>query len=246
MTPQEAKSILLLYRPGTTDAMDPTFADALNLCERDAELKAWFENHCALYLALRAKFKGTQVPEGLKEQILAERNLHVPARKPARLVPALAAILIVLVGVSAFWLLTHPPQTYPIFRDRMVSKAFRTYGMDLTSEDPGRVRAYLAGRQAPSEFELPPGLASTRLVGCVATSWRGYPVSMICFNSRRSQDETDLWLFVVDHGALSGGPQGEDPRIRYANGVATASWTRSNQTYVLVMQGREEEIRQYL
>jgi hypothetical protein len=246
MNAQEAKSILLLYRPSAPDAEDPMFAEALELCEKDPELKTWFDNHCAVYLALRAKLKSAPVPEGLKEQIVAERNLHVPSRQPSRLVLALTVVLVLVSGLSSYWMLTHQSRTFPIFRDRMISKAFRTYGMDVISDDPSRVRAYLAERQAPSEFELPPGLATTRLVGCVATSWRGHPVSMICFNSRQTSDETDLWLFVIEDGTLTGVPAGDTPRIRHANGVTTASWTHNHKTFLLVMQAGETAIRQFL
>src|SRR4029079_15043537 len=52
MNTQQAKEILSLYRPGTADAEDPSFAEALRLCERDPELERWFSEHCAVYSAL--------------------------------------------------------------------------------------------------------------------------------------------------------------------------------------------------
>src|SRR5215469_7832190 len=94
MTDNQAKEILKLYRPGTADAEDASFAEALALCERNPELKNWFTQHCALYSALRAKFKQIPVPEGLREQIVSERKVHtVPAwQKAVLLVGAVAVV----------------------------------------------------------------------------------------------------------------------------------------------------------
>src|ERR1051325_11514340 len=103
MNIQEAKEILSLYRPGTADAEDEFFCEARQLCEQEPELKAWFENHCEVYTALRSKLR-TAVPEGLKDQILAEQKV-VPLpvwRRPAFL--AAAAPVLVLAGIAAMLL----------------------------------------------------------------------------------------------------------------------------------------------
>lgn len=47
MTRDEAKRILLLYRPDSVEPPDPEMEGALNLLKRDAELREWFEAHCA-------------------------------------------------------------------------------------------------------------------------------------------------------------------------------------------------------
>lgn len=72
ITGQKAKQILNLYRPGTDDALDPAFSEALDFCERDNRLIKWLEQHCANYSALRDEFRQIPVPQGFKEQIIAE------------------------------------------------------------------------------------------------------------------------------------------------------------------------------
>jgi len=71
---REAKEILLLYRPGTADANDPEFSEALDLAKRDSELGAWFEQHCSLQAAVLGGFDRIKPPEGLLQQILSERK----------------------------------------------------------------------------------------------------------------------------------------------------------------------------
>ncbi len=74
MNSREAKEILLLYRPGTADASDPEFVEALDFVKRDADLAAWFEQHCSLQSAVMSGFDRIKPPEGLLEQILSERR----------------------------------------------------------------------------------------------------------------------------------------------------------------------------
>ena len=72
MNISEAKSILLLYRPGTADAEDPQMAEALSLVKVNPELAGWLETHCAAQEALRSKFSQITPPAGLREQIISE------------------------------------------------------------------------------------------------------------------------------------------------------------------------------
>src|SRR5437867_7410850 len=66
-----AKEILLRYRPGTADASDQEYAEALEQAKRDPELGRWFAQHQAFHNTIRDRFKQLPVPVGLKEDILA-------------------------------------------------------------------------------------------------------------------------------------------------------------------------------
>ena len=68
MNKQEAKHVLLRYRPGTDDDRDPEVSTALNLVSRDPGLAQWFENHCRFQQCIQAKLRAVNVPAGLKEQ----------------------------------------------------------------------------------------------------------------------------------------------------------------------------------
>ena len=72
MNLNEAKTVLLLYRPGTADAEDPQVAEALALAKQSPELARWLAEHTARQASLRGQFRRIPVPAGLKEQILAE------------------------------------------------------------------------------------------------------------------------------------------------------------------------------
>jgi hypothetical protein len=249
MNTRQAKEILSLYRPGTSDAQDPSFAEALQLCEQDAELKRWFEEHCTVYLALRAKLKQIRIPEALKDQILSERKIQTapPWRKSAVL--ATAAVVVALLAMISFWLRPREKSGFPLFREQMVGNALRAYKMDLETTSLEQIRAYLAQRAAHADFVLPLGLQNARPTGCVATTWHSKPVSMICFDSGKPHSPgqtSDLWLFVADRSPLAGAPATSEPLITEVNDANTATWSEGEKIYVLVAEGDEEFIRKYL
>jgi len=179
----EAKSILLLYRPGTADADDPSVAEALALAKQTPELARWLAEHTARQTQLRGQFRHIPVPAGLKEQILAE------VVAPDRIIPwsprrwlAAAAAIVLLGGLAAFWWPRHSSDdTLGIFQNRMAAIALRGYGMDLTTNQPNPIRAYLAQNQAPADYALPAGLQKANVIGCAIEGWQNTKVSMICF-----------------------------------------------------------------
>jgi uncharacterized membrane protein YbaN (DUF454 family) len=256
VTRQQAKEILAAYRPWAADANDPEFAGALALARQDAELGRWFEEHCAVQSAIRERFKQFAVPPGFKEQIVSEhraRSKVIWWRQPVSPLMAAAAVLLVAIGIAVLWL--RPPSgpaeivNTATFRNRMEGQALRVYPMTLETNDLNQIRADLAQQQAPADFVLPARLAQTALTGCGVLNWQDKPVSMICFLTGRPLppgSKSDLFLFVVDRGALPDAPATSTPEINPGTKLITATWTMGNKTYVLATYGDADFIRQYL
>jgi hypothetical protein len=259
MNREEAKEILMLYRPGSADDRDPEFAAALGLCDSDPELKRWFDDHCAVYRALRTRFR-VAVPEGLKEQILAERVAHTTPlwrRRPAAL--AAVATLALIAGVVT-WLLQPREATdstaarnenrFDTFRNRgAVSTALLSYRMDLSTNDLEQIRTYCRRHEAVADYVLPAGLQqNAEATGCMISTWQGRPVTMLCFRSsaRLPHGANDLWLFVVDQSAFPDPPAGPAPAFTRVERSTTASWSSHGRTYVLVGTGDEQFLRKFL
>lgn len=247
--------MLYVYRPGTADANDAEFAEALALTRQDSALRDWFEAHCAVQQALRARFKQIVVPEGLKEQIISERRtwtMRQRWRRPVALV-AVAALIAVLISVAALWLRPDAvPQdevNFATFRSRMVSAVLRQYTMSLETDDPNQVRTHLAQNRAPADYVLPKALEKTATTGCGVLGWQEKAVSMVCFHSGKPLapgEKTDIFLFVVDRDALPDAPSDVAPQIAIVNRLVTASWTQGQKVYVLATEGDEALIRRYL
>jgi hypothetical protein len=246
----EAKNILLLYRPGTADADDPQIAEALALAERDPELKDWLAIECARQSVLREKFRQIAPPDGFKEQIISEQAAQENAIfwRPRF---ALAAAAILLFGTLAFLLFPKhkADDTLAIYQNQMVGVALRGYGMDLMTNDLGQVRAYLAQNRASSDFILPGALKKAALAGCGVEGWQNTKVSMICFRTAKSVaagGQSDLWLFVVDRASVKGAPADVSPQFSKVNRLITATWTQDGKLYLLGTEGDERTIKQYL
>ena len=251
MTVHEAKTTLLLYRPGTADAEDPQIAGALALAKSDPELALWLEEHCARQEALRSKFRQITVPAGLKEQIISEQAVlqrRIYWRPRIALGAVAAAVLFAFL--ATFWLPRRPADdTLAIYQNQMVRIALNGYGMDLATADHTRIRAYLAQSRAPSDYVLPAALQKTTATGCAIEGWQKGKVSMICFRTGRPlppDQSSDLWLFVVDRASLPDAPQNSQPRFAVVKGLATATWSQGDKVYLLGAEGDEATLQKFL
>jgi len=247
-----AREILTPYRPGTADQNDPEFAEALAMVRGDPELARWFDEHCARYEAIRAKFQQIPISEGLKEQIISERKAHqaLGSRRKAALFAVAAAFVLALIAVSSFYHRSGEDKTFSGFRNRMAKKVTRVYpAMDLETSDPQQIRRYLAQNQGHADYVLPaPLLEKSASTGCAILRWQNQKVSMICFNSGRSKSskKADLFLFVIDRSAVPNAPAKPAPEYRHFGDLTTASWSSGDKTYLLGGFGDEEFIRKYL
>lgn len=252
MNRDEAKVILLPYRHGTTDAADPQVAEALAQAERDQELKDWLVKHCARQFVLRENFRQIRAPAGLKEQIISEQQAaqeNVIFWWPKFALAAVAA-LVLLVAIFPFWF---PPRAYDdtlaVYQNRMVGVALRGYEMDLVTNNPEQIRAYLAQNHAQSDFILPGKLKQVKLAGCAVEGWQAGKVSMICFRTGKPLEpgaQSDLWLFVVDRASVREVSGGDSPQFVKINRLITATWTQGDKLYLLGTEGDEQTLKQYL
>lgn len=248
MTSQQAKEILLLYRPGTADADDSEVARALEVARRDPELGLWLEQHCARQSAIRASLRRIPVPEGLQQQIVSEVPAQISLSRRTRRVLLTAALTVVavLVGLAVFF--PRPPrgETFAAYRGRMVKFARRGYQMDLETNDLGVIRRYLANINAHGDAALPAGIAKgsqeVQPTGCAVLTWQAQPVSMLCFGKA---GKTDLWLFVINRPALPDAPEDTVPHFKRVNTLMTASWSKEGKTYLLAGSGDQASLREF-
>lgn len=253
MTTAQAKEVLIASRPWANDADDPEVAEALALCRQDAELAAWLTEHIARQNALRDRFKAISVPDGLRQQILSEYKTQVQApwfRRPAAV--AVMACLVIVIAGAFIWATVVPQRgeglTFSGYRNRMVRTALRSYGMDLETNNPAQIRAYLAQNQAPADYVLPEALAQAPTVGCGVLSWQNKRVAMVCFRTGKPLEpgaKSDLFLFVIDQKDLSDGERPEMKEFGNVSQLVTASWRTGEKVYLLATYD-ETELRKRL
>ncbi|HKW30258.1 MAG TPA: hypothetical protein VJT54_13055 [Verrucomicrobiae bacterium] len=252
MNRDDAKDILLLYRSGTADAADPQITEALALVKQDTELARWFGEHSARQEVLRAKFRQIPVPAGLKEQIISERRAQekIIVWRRNIVLTAVAAVIVVSLILATFWLQPQASDNaLAIYQSRMVGAALRGYAMDLATNNPAQIRAYLAQNHAPADYVLPAPLEKVAMTGCAIQSWQGVKVSMICFRTGKTLppgQAGDLWLFVIDRSLVKNAPAAGPPQLARVNQLITATWSQGDKLYLLGTAGDEQTIRHLL
>jgi len=250
----EAKTILVLHRPGTDDVMDPQLAEALALAGKHPELAGWLSAQRAQQQVLREKFRQITPPAGLKEQIISEQaasRRRLAMRRTAWC--AVAAVLLLLGSLALVWFPSRAPENILArYQHRMVRTALEGYAMDMLTNDPVAIRSNLKLRQAPADFTLTGPLQHTTLMGCAVTEWKDAKVAMVCFHTGKpgqpgaKNEKSDLWLFVVDRNEVPGAPETAVPKIAQVNRLITATWAEGGKLYFLGLEGREQDLRQYL
>jgi len=242
VSPQEAKDILLVYRPGPGDGGDSQVGEALALTRKDPGLGRWFEEHCAFQAAMRDRFRQIQAPGALKDRILAQQAIvcaPVWWRNPLW---QMAAALVLLIGLAGVWLKPRTPDRFSDYQARMVRSALREYRMDLVTNSMPQVRQFMASKGAPADYVLPRGLERLQLTGGGLLRWRNQPVAMVCFDRG---DNQMLFLFVMDKSAVGDSPP-ETPQVTKVNKLLTARWSRAGKTYLLAGPEEADFARKYL
>ena len=242
MNSEQAKEILLLYRPGTDDREEPEIAEALDVTRRDPELAAWFAQHCAFQEAAAGAFQRIPVPEGLREQILSERKAHFnfSFKKPIAVFAVAMAVIVLSFTIAHFYSMPSENNQFANFRTRMAGKILREYPtkMDLETNDMAAIQTFLASK-GHGNYSLPPQLlAHVTGTGCAILPWHGQRVSMVCMNSGKNgvPKTPDLFLFIIDRSALESPPESSPQKV-VVNGLASASWSSGDRTYVLLASG---------
>lgn len=240
MTREEAKLVLLLYRPDTADAEDPAVVKAMEVACQDPELGQWFEQHVRFQREMRRKLREIKPPAHLKASLLAGQVAVLPAAarwRPAGIWLAAAAILVVLSGLAAFWLRpAAEANQFARYQERMVGQAIREYVMEWETSDLAKLLDLTASRGGPSDYEVPKGLKGLKLTGGGVLQWQTHPVSMACFDRGGGRM---LFLFVMNRKAVKD-PPSPSPRLALVHDWMTASWTRGDNAYILTGSGEKD------
>jgi len=247
---EQAKEILLLYRPGMDEAEDPDFAAALELSRREPQLAEWFRQHREFQQAMCSRFQQIAVPEGLKEQILSERKSATTASRRQTLMVAgfsAAVFCAVLLVLTLHHRQPGEDNSFAHYRAMMIGKVRRDYPkMDIETNNLEAIHTYLAA-QGRGDYVLTPGLAQSAGTGCAVFDWHQKKVTMVCFNSGRNGPgkTPDVFLFVVDASALNHVPQTNQAQVETINRLPTATWSAGGKVYMLTASGDEQFLRHY-
>jgi len=253
MDSPRAREVLRLYRPGTTDALEPQMAEALQAVQRDPELEKWFQDQCAVYIAIRTKLKQIEVPPDLKRKILVEhvgRAKVIPLRRRPETLWAAAAAAILLLAAS-LWFFTKPSHElrFAQFRDYQVSEAQRGYKMTRTTNYAAIV-TYLQTNHFIADYMLTKSLTKLPTDGFSTSTFQGKPVTMVCFNTGiagKNGKTNEVFFFVAHRTDFVGSPPpGTKPQFGHLGHLTSATWSADDKVYILATQGDDADVQQYI
>ncbi|MFQ3168934.1 MAG: hypothetical protein ACI8QI_001490 [Limisphaerales bacterium] len=245
MNKQEAKFILQAYRPGSEDAADPQFAEALEVARQTPELTRWLDEETALDEALGRKLQDTPIPADLKEKILVGRKLiqATPWWRQRAWLAAAASVALLLGLLVSLQSPAIPGQEFADYRHSMIEFAqHRMDGLDYKSEAIPDIRQWLASRSAHGGFVAPASLAGLLAKGCRLLQWNDQQVALICF----STDAGLVHLYVLDQDEMRGVPSSEQPVVRTLGDWQTTGWSQGGKVYLAASRGNSKLMRNLL
>jgi len=243
MDREQAKEILLHYRPGTDATIDPQVVEALRLLDQDSELARWFAQQQQADEAIRTRVREMSVPTDLKQRILAEQKLVRVDFGWRRAILTAAAAVVVLAAIAE-WVMLRPAasNTFNAYQKYTVAYVSDRYVVSLKASNFDELRRLLAQRKWPTDFIVPESLRTATVVGGGAFEWNGHKVALACLK----EEDHGAWLFVVDNATFPDPPTTRTPRIEMVDATPTAAWTQNGNTYLFTVQGDEAFLKKYL
>ena len=272
--PDPLRELLRAARPSGQDDADPDVRAARAAVAADEELQAALTRECdddaaiaralrsapvpddleaRLLTAIRAARAQIMPPPGLEAQVIEavrstrSREIPAPSETPhwsrREWFAATAAAAAVCAGGALWW---QRQQRLPMAQltAQLIGFARAGVTLSLMSMDKTAVAAWLDSAQAPRSAHLYPRLDALGRKGCHVYDVEGHPVSLECliFANMRV-----LHCFTTRTPGLRDAPAATlPPSIRTQDGFTVATWTRDDQTIVIVSEESPELIQSLL
>ena len=112
---------------------------------------------------------------------------------------------------------------------------------EMESLKIGPIKQWIAEREVPLA-EIPPGIAAVETMGCRILSFRGYPVTLICF----CHGQTVAHLLMVDRAALPTLKPGNPPALASQGDWTIATWADQRYACMIAVHDTPAAARRYL
>lgn len=236
MDKEKAKLLLSGYRPNGKDAGDPEMRQALDLLDRDAGLKAWFDQEQEFDSLISDKLNEFKVPSAGKASVRAGSKL---GRGPQwwnhrGLLAAAAAVVALLAVATSQWIIPENPQaTLADFRASAVDKVRADFKAEFYSGNPVEIDRWLMDNGLPVAGHTIASQLRDNQFGCAKMLWNGQPVSVVCL---RKDEHNIAHLFVAKLPENEKGttPLTDEIILATVRDLNTAAWKDGDKAYVLV------------
>lgn len=187
-------------------------------------------------------------PAWLKESILKNAPSHkTNILRPRFKLLAIAAVLVVgffsaftFVNMKGNTQLQHPEDF------RIATATYIQNGkflLDHKAPSLESIANWLNERTAPSFTELPESLTALAPIGCKELTWRGNPVTLVCFHR---EDGTIVHLFIGNRTAETNTLFAGVSDIARVHELETGGWLTDQHVYLLTGSDPSVSISSYL
>lgn len=238
MNEEKAKFILSSGIPRELDADQEGIQEALDTAASNPKIAEWMVKQQEATDAIHAKLNEVPVPPGLKDRILAGEAVSRSRRGwSRRSIPAMAAALAVLLGISVLQFLPRSAageRSFAGLRADMSEFLSGYFRLEMQSKHLERLQAHLADKHEFTNYTVPGALARNTSVGCRTIEWHDGEVALICF----SVEGELVHLMILPKEHLPVPPTGLGP-VQEGE-WATTSWQDDENVYLVATRGAPE------
>lgn len=189
MNNESAKEILSAYRPDGSDAQNEIFKQALEQCQRDPGLRAWFTDQVQFDASIVRGLRDVRGPAEGKQAILAFANLENGKSRESgwrKVIPfmsiGIAAMLLLMIGLFNKFATSQGAADFDGANFSVSELVSEAMPLDHRSSDRTELVNWLEERNAPVPPELPEIFQMATVEGCrIFADGNGGKVSLFCF-----------------------------------------------------------------
>lgn len=213
-----------------------------------------------LHDQLKKHYDARALPAAKADSILAEgraaaqgggKLIPLPKRRMPiwRILPAMAAAILLLGALAVWWLPTRSKVSYATFAPRVVEFFGTPPELPKRSQDPEELRGWLLAQGAPKDFQIPAKLRALKSFGCQVVDVHGRPAYLTCFWTEKKPgvDEGELvHLFVARRSDFKDAPKPGTPQLFALSGWSFAAWSEGDVIYTLAANRPLEKLQSFV
>ncbi len=183
-------------------------------------------------------------------QVASETNVsEAPPRWRKTGLPALAATLLALAGLAAWWQRESARVPYAEVMALVLECFASKAPLDPAPQDKGELRALMIAHGAPPDFRIPPSLLSLESAACKVVAVRDRSAYLMCFWSVDKPDRglpELVHLIVAKAADFRDAPLAPQSQFQSRDGWSFASWREGEILYTLTAAAPMETLRRFL
>lgn len=209
---------------------------------------------------LQKHYDAKALPEAKVEAILAQGRAEAGSEDKIaslstrrvtfwRMLPAMAAAIVLLTVVAIWWVPGRNRVSYAIFDSRVVEIFGKGPKLPMRSQNPEELRAWLLAQGAPADFQIPAKLRGLKSFGCEVVDMHGRPAYLTCFWSEKKPgvDEGSLVHLLVAHRKdFKDAPPTDAPQYNTMGDWSFAAWSEGDVIYTMAANAPMEKLKEFV